>query len=171
VSSPGAALDCRQPQPDTPSRAQPPVFRKARRLSPRSPGLRATTTGVSLRSPLSIVHDRFCHISSHLNYAMSLFRRHYRITLKTYLTRLRACQAQYLLTSTERGISEMAFQTGFGFISRFYEAFKAVGRTTPDDIDRCPGSADVAGADSGRGMSRHAGGPHPRRLVEGCRVW
>lgn len=71
------------------------------------------------------------HVGLHPNYAMTLFRRHYGMTLSTYLTRLRVCQAQYLLISTEANISRIAFETGFGSISHFYEAFKKVSRRTP----------------------------------------
>jgi transcriptional regulator GlxA family with amidase domain len=52
------------------------------------------------------------------------------MTLSTYLTRLRVSQAQHLLISTDWEISRIALESGFGSISRFYEAFKAVsGRT------------------------------------------
>jgi AraC-like DNA-binding protein len=71
------------------------------------------------------------HVGLHPNYAMTLFRRHYGITLSNYVTRLRVCQAQYLLLSTDREVSRIAFETGFGSISRFYEAFKAVSGRTP----------------------------------------
>jgi AraC-like DNA-binding protein len=71
------------------------------------------------------------HVGLHPNYAMTLFRRHYGITLNTYVTRLRVCQAQYLLLSTDQEVSRIAFETGFGSISRFYEAFKTVSGKTP----------------------------------------
>ncbi len=71
------------------------------------------------------------HVGLHPNYAMTLFRQHCGMTLNTYLTRLRVCQAQYLLISTNRDVSQIAFDTGFGSISRFYEAFKAMGGHTP----------------------------------------
>jgi AraC family transcriptional regulator, melibiose operon regulatory protein len=70
-------------------------------------------------------------VGLHPNYAMTLFRRHYGMTLGDYLTRLRVCQAQYLLISTDWEVSRIAFETGFGSISRFYEAFKAVSGRTP----------------------------------------
>jgi AraC-like DNA-binding protein len=130
VSSPDAALDCMAPQPDTPSSAPPAAFRKVRQLYPRSPDLFTTATGVSLPLAAILVYDRFCPISSHPNCAVSLFGQHHRITLHTYLTRLRVWQAQCLLISTGRKISEIAFQTAFGSISRCYEACKAVGGTT-----------------------------------------
>lgn len=75
----------------------------------------------------------------HPNYAMTLFRRHYGMTLSTYLTRLRVCQAQRLLVSTELEISRVAFETGFGSISRFYEAFKEISGQTPRQYRLLPG--------------------------------
>jgi AraC family transcriptional regulator, melibiose operon regulatory protein len=45
--------------------------------------------------------------------------RHYGITLNDHLTRLRVCQVQYLLISTDEDVSRIAFETGFGSISRF----------------------------------------------------
>lgn len=44
---------------------------------------------------------------------------------------LRVCQAQNLLISTDLNVSRIAFETGFGSISRFYEAFKEVSGRTP----------------------------------------
>ncbi len=71
------------------------------------------------------------HVGLHPNYAMTLFRRYYGMTLNSYLTRLRVCQAQYLLVSTDQEASWIALETGFGSISRFYEVFKsASGRAT-----------------------------------------
>jgi len=78
--------------------------------------------------PLDQVAD---HVGLHPNYAMTLFRRHYGMTLNTYVTRMRVCQAQYLLISTDDDVSRIAFDTGFGSISRFYAAFKSVSGTTP----------------------------------------
>jgi AraC-like DNA-binding protein len=71
------------------------------------------------------------HVGLHPNYATTLFRRHYGMTVGGYLTRLRVCQAQYLLTSTDREVSRIAFETGFGSLSRFYEAFRDVSGRTP----------------------------------------
>lgn len=71
------------------------------------------------------------HVGLHPNYAMTLFRRYYGMTLNTYLARLRICQAQYLLISGDRDISRIAFDTGFGSISRFYETFKEISGCTP----------------------------------------
>ena len=77
------------------------------------------------------INDVSEHVGLHPNYAMTLFRRHYGMTLNTYLARLRICQAQYLLISTDQAIPRIAFETGFGSISRFYEAFKSMNGRTP----------------------------------------
>ncbi len=65
------------------------------------------------------------------NYAMTLFRRDYGISLSSYRTWLRVCRARYLLVSTNWEVSRIAFETGFGSLSRFYEAFKAASGRTP----------------------------------------
>jgi AraC-like DNA-binding protein len=71
------------------------------------------------------------HVGLHPNYAMTLFRRYYGMTLSTYLARLRVSQAQHLLISTDWEVSRVAFETGFGSISRFYEVFKGMSGQTP----------------------------------------
>ena len=78
------------------------------------------------------------HVGLHPKYAMTLFRKHYGITLSTYVTRLRVCQAQYLLLSTDGDVLRIAFETGFGSISRFYEAFKAMTGRTPKQYRQLP---------------------------------
>lgn len=77
------------------------------------------------------IKDVARHVGLHPNYAMTLFRRHYGMTLSAYLTRLRVCQAQHLLISTERDTARISFDVGFGSISRFYEAFKEISGLAP----------------------------------------
>jgi AraC family transcriptional regulator, melibiose operon regulatory protein len=60
----------------------------------------------------------------HPNYAMSLFRRAFGITIKHALTRHRLDAAQSLLLSTDLSIAAIAFDCGFGSLSSFYEAFE-----------------------------------------------
>jgi AraC-like DNA-binding protein len=60
----------------------------------------------------------------HPNYAMTLFRRHTGMTLFQYLTLQRIAHAQRLLVSSADPIQEIALSSGFGSVSRFYEAFR-----------------------------------------------
>lgn len=60
----------------------------------------------------------------HPNYAMTVFRRHTGMTLAQYLVLQRVAQAQRLLATTDTSIEKIAFDSGFGSISRFYEAFR-----------------------------------------------
>lgn len=67
----------------------------------------------------------------HPNYAMTLFRQQTGMTLVDYLTRQRIAHAQRLLATTETDITAIAFDAGFGSLSRFYEAFQQVCQQTP----------------------------------------
>jgi AraC-like DNA-binding protein len=60
----------------------------------------------------------------HPNYAMTLFRRHAGMTLHGYLTLQRVAHAQRALATTDQAISRIAVESGFGSVSRFYEAFR-----------------------------------------------
>ncbi len=60
----------------------------------------------------------------HPNYAISLFRKAFGITIKQALTRHRLDAAQSLLLSTDLSITTIAFDCGFGSLSSFYEAFE-----------------------------------------------
>ena len=66
---------------------------------------------------------RAAHIHPH--YAMTLFRQHTGLTLGGYLTLQRIAHAQRLLATTARPLLDVAFESGFASVSRFYEAFKA----------------------------------------------
>lgn len=98
------------------------------------------------------------HVGLHPNYAMTLFRRHYGITLSTYLTRLRVCQAQYLLISTGEDVSRIAFETGFRSISRFYAAFKSVSGRTPRQYRLMHEVPDLDGEPLSNPCARPSGG-------------
>ena len=60
----------------------------------------------------------------HPNYAMTLFRRHTGMTLTQYLVLQRVAHAQRLLATSDVSIQEVAIESGFGSVSRFYEAFR-----------------------------------------------
>ncbi|WP_319411584.1 helix-turn-helix domain-containing protein [uncultured Cohaesibacter sp.] len=59
----------------------------------------------------------------HPNYAMSVFKRAMGATINQAIVRHRLDTAQSLLISTDLSIVEIAFESGFGSLSSFYEAF------------------------------------------------
>ncbi|HEV2557893.1 MAG TPA: helix-turn-helix domain-containing protein [Microvirga sp.] len=65
------------------------------------------------------------------NYAMGLFKRGIGQTVTQYVTRRRLDTAQALLVSTDHPIADIAFEAGFGSLSRFYEAFTLRFRMSP----------------------------------------
>jgi AraC-like DNA-binding protein len=60
----------------------------------------------------------------HPNYAMTLFRRQFGLSLSSYLTQYRISHAQRLLATTDAGMLQIALTAGFGSASRFYAVFK-----------------------------------------------
>ncbi|GAC1363490.1 MAG: helix-turn-helix domain-containing protein [Ktedonobacteraceae bacterium] len=82
--------------------------------------------------PLSIA--RVAHeVHLHPNYAMSLFRRTFAISIVDYITQYRIAHAQRLLITTDLNISQVAIEAGFGSVSRFYTAFKSACAQSPGD--------------------------------------
>ncbi|MCB1498820.1 MAG: helix-turn-helix domain-containing protein [Bauldia sp.] len=59
----------------------------------------------------------------HPNYAMTLFKKSLSLTILEYITRCRLDNAQARLVTTNLSVAEIAFASGFGSLSRFYEAF------------------------------------------------
>ncbi len=62
---------------------------------------------------------------------MTLFRRVLGMTAGDYLTRSRLYIAQSLLLTDDRDIASVAFDAGFGSLSRFHDAFRRQFATTP----------------------------------------
>jgi AraC family transcriptional regulator, melibiose operon regulatory protein len=62
-------------------------------------------------------------VGLHPNYAMSIFKRAVGHTINQAIVRHRLDTAQSLLISTDLPITDVAFESGFGSVSRFYEAF------------------------------------------------
>ena len=60
----------------------------------------------------------------HPNYAMTLYKRAFGMTIKQAITRHRLDAAQSMLIATDRSIANIAFDCGFGSLSSFYEAFE-----------------------------------------------
>jgi AraC family transcriptional regulator, melibiose operon regulatory protein len=67
----------------------------------------------------------------HPQYAMTLFRDTVGCTVVDYLTRCRVGEAQRLLVSSDATASEVAFASGFGSVSQFYERFTSTCGRTP----------------------------------------
>jgi len=63
-------------------------------------------------------------VGLHPNYAMSLFKKTFNITLNEYITQHRMSFAQRLLATTDEKIVDIALEAGYQTLSRFYEAFK-----------------------------------------------
>lgn len=62
-------------------------------------------------------------VDLHPNYAMSIFKRAVGHTINQAIVRHRLDTAQSLLISTDLSITDVSFESGFGSVSRFYEAF------------------------------------------------
>lgn len=64
------------------------------------------------------------------NYAMGLFRKVIGVTVGEYLARQRLGHAQALLVSSSANVTDIALDSGFGSVSRFYAVFnEALGKT------------------------------------------
>lgn len=63
-------------------------------------------------------------VSLHPKYAMTLFHKSLGMTITQYITRRRLVTAQRLLVSSEKNAAAIAYESGFGSVSRFYAAFR-----------------------------------------------
>jgi len=77
----------------------------------------------------------------HPNYAMKLFSRVLKISIKQYVNKLRLQHAQALLIDTNEPVLNIALKAGFGSISRFYDIFNREFNKTPQQYrDDCVNS-------------------------------
>lgn len=67
----------------------------------------------------------------HPNYAMGLFRATCGMSILDYLIQHRIFHARRLLVATDMKIIDVAMESGFGSLSRFYEAFFKANACTP----------------------------------------
>ena len=63
-------------------------------------------------------------VSLHPKYVMRLFRKNLNMTVGEYVTQHRMSHAQKLLATTDLKIVHIAFESGFGSVSQFYELFQ-----------------------------------------------
>ena len=76
----------------------------------------------NFREPLA-VQDIADAIGLHPKYLMTVFKGACGITVKTYLLHLRLAHAQRLLSTTQLSILDVAMESGFGSLGRFYDSF------------------------------------------------
>jgi len=72
-------------------------------------------------------------VALHPNYAMSLFRATFGMSVVAYLTQYRVAVAQRLLATTDAPVLDIALDVGVGSASRFYAAFKEACARAPRD--------------------------------------
>lgn len=72
----------------------------------------------------------------HKNYAMKLFNRVMRVSIKQYINQLRLQHAQAMLVDTEKPVLNIALEAGFGSVSRFYDVFQREYRMSPLEFRR-----------------------------------
>lgn len=109
-------------------------FQEARGGGVKSVGSRT----VSVESPKAVEMARYIaghyldplkasdiatHTGLYVNYASTLFKKTYGITLMDYVLQHRLWHAQKLLASTSMKILDVALESGFGSLSRFYDHF------------------------------------------------
>ncbi len=70
------------------------------------------------------IEDVAREVGLHPNYAMSLFKKTFNLTINEFLTQHRLSHAQRLLATTDDKIIDIALDAGYPTLSRFYEAFK-----------------------------------------------
>lgn len=75
-------------------------------------------------------------VGLHPDYANALFRSHFGMSLGRYVLEHRIAHAQRMLVTTEASITSIAFESGFGSISRFNVAFRTVTGCTPTEYRR-----------------------------------
>lgn len=72
--------------------------------------------------------------SLNVNYASTLFRRHCGMSPWEYLMLHRAYHAHRLLTTTDKKVISVAFNSGFQSLSRFYAVFERVFKCSPNKV-------------------------------------
>ena len=67
----------------------------------------------------------------HPNYAMTVFKQAFGLTMREFLTQHRVAHAQRLLVTTDLSILDVASESGFQSVSRFYAVFARASKLTP----------------------------------------
>jgi AraC-like DNA-binding protein len=80
------------------------------------------------------VNDIGDAVDLHPDYANAIFKKAFGKTLTEYLTEERISNTQRLLVSTDKTITEIAFECGFNSISRFNAVFQKMNQCTPREF-------------------------------------
>jgi AraC-like DNA-binding protein len=83
-----------------------------------------------------LIEEAAKEVGLHPNYAMNLFKKTFNITLNEYLTQHRVSHAQRLLATNDDKIVNIALESGYPTLSRFYEAFRKSCGCSPSDYRR-----------------------------------
>jgi AraC family transcriptional regulator, melibiose operon regulatory protein len=67
----------------------------------------------------------------HPNYALALFSRTLKLSLKKFIIRMRLLRARALLLESNLAITTIALETGFASMTQFYLHFRKAYGTTP----------------------------------------
>ena len=82
------------------------------------------------------VEDVSQTVGLHPSYATTIFKRGVGISIKQAIIRHRLDAAQSMLIATDNSIASIAFDCGFGSLSRFYEAFRQRFNSSPVELRR-----------------------------------
>ena len=118
--------------------ARSPTQRKRPRTAAGASQIERITACIAARyqEPVTVA-DLAREVKLHPKYLMRVFKRHCRIGVWEYLTRLRVSHAQRLLVTTDARVTELALESGFGSSAAFYQAFAAYSHgETPLDYRR-----------------------------------
>ncbi len=113
----------------TPRSARSRTKRRSRNAVPGSGGLQHVERITDYiarhyKEPLSV--DGIAGaLKLHGKYLMRLFKRHSRMSVWEYVTRMRLANAQRLLLTSDLKIIDVALESGFGSLGPFYRAFAA----------------------------------------------
>lgn len=73
-------------------------------------------------------------VGLHSDYANSIFKKAFGVTLSEYITEERISHAQRKLAASDMSITEIAFDCGFNSVTRFNAAFKKINNCTPREF-------------------------------------
>lgn len=85
------------------------------------------------RNPIKVA-DVGAAVGLHPDYANTLFKKTFGVTLGEYIVEERIAHAQRLLVSTTDSVADIVFQCGFGSVSSFNAAFLKLNACTPREF-------------------------------------